>query len=131
MARKMVLKMETEILQQILSKLKALEQGQQRLEQGQQKLEQGQQKLEQVIRDFKIETRLELGLLKNEVVELNKKVDYLDILFNDRMEKLIQLYSDQHDFQVKKIETVVNNYDSLKLDVDVLKAVVRDFMVNK
>ena len=136
--------MENEVLQQILNKLTAIEQGQaitnQRLgnlEQGQAKLEQGQAKLEQEQAktnqrlgnleqgQTKLEqgqTKLEQGQtkLETEIIRIRESVAIIE---NDHGKKLGALF-DAYSILSDKLEPLPGAIETLQEDVAIIKTVV-------
>jgi len=121
--------MENEILQQILSELKDLKEGQNKLEQGYVKLEQGQAKLVSDMAEVKqdvAELKIDVVELKIDMAEVKQDVSNIKIKLENETNKHVRLIAEGHVDIIRRLDYIQPIVENLEDDVAVIKSVVTD-----
>jgi len=112
--------MENEILQQILSELKDLKQGQVKLEQGQTKLVIDMEELKQDMSDVKVD----VAGLKQDIIEVKQDVTNIKVKLENETNKHIQIIAEGHIDIIRRLDYIQPIVETLEDDVAVIKSVV-------
>ena len=140
--------MENEILQQILSELKDLKQGQVKLEQGQTKLVTDMEELKQDMSDVKIDVtglkldvtelkqdmaevkqdvaklKLDVTGLKQDMAEVKQDISNIKVKLENETNKHIQIIAEGHIDIIRRLDYIQPIVENLEDDVAVIKSVV-------
>ena len=126
--------MENEILQQILSELKDLKQGQVKLEQGQTKLVIDMEELKQDMSDVKVDVaglkqdmsnvKVDVAGLKQDIIEVKQDVTNIKVKLENETNKHIQIIAEGHIDIIRRLDYIQPIVETLEDDVAVIKSVV-------